>query len=242
MIMPETKPTLNRRCTRHVQESSRSRRAAQGIRPARVLGSDQRAEGDYQGCEMQSAGMPPAALPTRLAERNRSERQAKAAECDNGPASPTSHSGEKDWHQGEPYPHGEPSNESASAEPVVASSQSVQVMTELATSTWLESTRQIALPPPHCPVRNRSIGATVSQPFEQCAIVNLRRVRDSGLLPDEADSGMGDAENDRTGGYCCVVADPAGVRSLRFASLQARGAHLVQRGQILRREIFGTSG
>ena len=38
MIMPETKPTLNRRCTRHVQESSRSRRAAalervQGLPP-----------------------------------------------------------------------------------------------------------------------------------------------------------------------------------------------------------------
>ncbi|MGY4622588.1 hypothetical protein ACVWY3_000344 [Bradyrhizobium sp. USDA 4486] len=74
-------------------------------------------------------------------------------------------------------------------------------------------------------------------------IVNLRRLRDSGLLSLQAEQNIGDGEDDRAdGGHCCVIADSLRIRSLRFATPQTHGAHLLQRGQILRREIFGVSG
>ena len=79
--------------------------------------------------------------------------------------------------------------------------------------------------------------------LHQRTIVNLRRLHDSGLLSLQAKQNIGDDEDDRTGGgHCCVVADSLGIRSLRVATPQTHGAHLLQRGQILRHEIFGVSG
>ena len=50
---------------------------------------------------------------------------------------------------------------------------------------------------------------------------------------------MRDDENDRAcGGRYCLVADPAGIGSVRFTSPQAHRTHFLQRGQILRREVL----
>jgi len=112
-------------------------------------------------------------------------------------------------------------------------------MIELATSAFLESSHQIAFTdtsfftacaaPKHWSNSLPALCASarflvcVVRAIQACSLVRSRQYR-------------GDGQNDRTGGrHCCRVADPAGVRSLRFASPQA--ASLAARSDTTSRNI-----